>query len=226
MSNPDSTRLACQTPDGTKFNSSATLPFSLRIDDFRAAMQDVYDFLFDVDAFLVGRGLERLDDMLRSANMSGMLSDMLTSSLAKHSRSLVSNAFHNGHPDLLVKGTYANDSTQAGEHGIEVKSTRKKGGAVDTHGGRNQWMCVFVYVVDVETQPAVDRKPTRFSEVYLNQVRLEDFRRNERGELGTRTSTLNAAGIGRLRSNWIYLDQEPATRKSARRGSATRANPK
>ena len=189
-------------------------------------MQDVYDFLYDVDTFLLGHGLERLDDMLRSANMSGMLSDMLTASLAKHSRSLVPNAFHNGHPDLLVKGTYSNDSAKAGEHGIEVKSTRKKGGAVDTHGGRNQWMCVFVYVVDGKTEPANHRKPTRFSEVYLNQVRLEDFRRNERGELGTRTSTLDAAGIARLRSNWIYLDHEPATRKAARRGSASRASSK
>ena len=189
-------------------------------------MQDVYDFLFDVNAFLLGRGLDRLDDTLRAANMSGMLSDMLTSSLAKHSRSLVVNAFHNGHPDLLVRGQYAGDRVQAGEHGIEVKSTRKRGGAVDTHGGRNQWMCVFVYVVDAETEPAVARKPTRFSELYLNEVRVDDFRRNERGDLGTRTSTLDAAGIARLRTNWIYLDQEPATRKAASRGNASRASSK
>jgi len=226
MSDSASPDLVRQEPDDLKFSSVAALPFSLRIDDFRSAMQDVYDFLYDVDKFLVGRGLERLDDMLRSANMSGMLSDMLTASLAKHSRSLVPNAFHNGHPDLLVKGKYANDSVQAGEHGIEVKSTRKRGGAVDTHGGRNQWMCVFVYVVDDKTEPAINRKPTRFSEVYLNEVRVEDFRRNERGELGTRTSTLDAAGIARLRSNWIYLDQDPATRKAAKRGSASRASSK
>lgn len=213
-------------PDSAKFNPRPALPFSLRIDDFRAAMQDVCDFLFDVNQFLLGRGLDRLDDMLRAANMSGMLSDMLTSSLAKHSRSLVPNAFHNGHPDLLVKGKYAGNSVQAGEHGIEVKSTRKRGGAVDTHGGRNQWMCVFVYVVDAETEPAAERKPTRFSEVYLNEVRVDDFRRNERGDLGTRTSTLDAAGIARLRANWIYLDQEASTRRAASRGSAPLARSK
>ena len=94
------------TIDLTKFNAAAKLPFQLRLQDFQAAMQDVYDFFFDVNSHLVDKGLERLDEMLRAANMSGLLSDMLTASLAKHSRSLTVNAFHNGHPDLLVKGHY------------------------------------------------------------------------------------------------------------------------
>ena len=213
-------------PDPGKFNGEITLPFGLRQDDFRLAMQDVYDFLFDVNTFLLARSLERLDDMLRAANLSGMLSDMLTSSLAKHSRSLVVNAYHNGHPDLLVKGKYANNRVKAGEHGIEVKSTRKKGGAVDTHGGRNQWMCVFVHQVDRLTEPATDRKPMRFTEVYLGEVRVEEFRRNERGDLGTRTATLDAAGVAKLRTNWIYLDQDPPARKAARRGKASQATAK
>lgn len=51
-------------------------------------MQDVYDFFYDVNELLSSKGLDRLDDMLRPANMSGMLSDMLTASLAKHSRTL------------------------------------------------------------------------------------------------------------------------------------------
>lgn len=65
-------------------------------------------------------------------------------------------------------------------------------------------MCVFVYVVDNETEPAVDRNPMRFTEVYLGEVGVDDFRRNARGELGTRTATLHAAGIKRLRENWVY----------------------
>ena len=80
------------TPNPAKFNAAAALPFQLRIDDFRLAMQDIYDFLFQVNTNLVDKGLERLDDRLRAANMSGMLSDMLTASLAKHSRTLVVNA--------------------------------------------------------------------------------------------------------------------------------------
>ena len=65
-------------------------------------------------------------------------------------------------------------------------------------------MCVFVYEVDNETEPAVDRAPMRFTEVYLGAVSLADFRRNDRGELGTRTATLGRDGIAKFRQNWVY----------------------
>ena len=192
------------TIDTSKFNSKATLPFELRLKDFEIALQDVYDFFFDVNQWLVGKGLTRLDDMLRPAIMSGVLSDMFTASLAKHSRTLVENRFHNGHPDLIVKGVYPNNSVKAGDRGVEVKTTRKAGGAVDTHGARNQWMCVFVYEIDNESEPAVSRRPLTFTEVYLGKVTVADFRKNPRGELGTRTATLHKEGITKLRQNWIY----------------------
>ena len=191
--------------DRSKFNDAIRLPYELRVDDFAMAMQDVYDFFFDVNGHLLSKGLERLDEMLRPAIMSGLLSDMMTTSVAKHSRTLAVNRFFNGHPDLVVRGVYANDSVKAGTHGVEIKTTRKAGGAVDTHGARNQDMCVFVYAVDKETEPAVDRGPMTFTEVYLGRVTTDDFRRNPRGELGTRTATLDRDGIAKLRKNWIYL---------------------
>ncbi len=190
--------------DRERFNANASLPFELRRTDFEMAMQDVYDFFYDVNRGLVERGLERLDDMLRPAIMSGLLSDMLTSSLAKHARTLTANNYHNGHPDLVVRGVYPDNSVKAGDEGVEIKTTRKHGGAVDTHGARDQWMCVFVYDVDTETEPARDRCPMTFVEVYLGQVTREDFRRNPRGELGTRTATLHREGIEKLRRNWVY----------------------
>ena len=191
--------------DRTKFNPLASLPYELRIRDFESAMQDVYDFFYDVNANLVGKGLQRLDDMLRPAIMSGILSDMVTASLAKHSRVLTENTYFNGHPDLVVQGVYPDNAVKAGSQGVEIKTTRKKGGAVDTHGARDQWMCVFVYRVDNETEPASDRQPMTFAEVYLSEVSMEDFRRNPRGELGTRTATLDRHGIRKLRQNWLYM---------------------
>lgn len=185
--------------DEAAFNGSAILPFQLRLKDFGLAMQDIYDFFHDVNTALIGKGLQRLDDTLRPAIMSGLLSDMLTASLAKHSRTLTENRYFNGHPDLLVKGVYADDSIKSGVEGVEIKTTRKSGGAVDTHGARDQWMCVFVYKVDLESQPAKARRPMTFTEVYLGLVTCEDFRRNARGELGTRTATLHKDGIAKLR---------------------------
>jgi len=188
----------------TKFNKLVQLPYELRLRDFEMAMQDVYDFFFDVNSYLAKKGLQRLDEMLRPAIMSGVLSDMLTASLAKHSRVLIENQYFNGHPDLIVQGIYPDNAVKAGTEGIEIKTTRKTGGAVDTHGARNQWMCVFVYNLDTETEPACDRKPMSFTEIYLGQVTVEHFRRNPRGELGTRTATLHRDGIKKLRENWIY----------------------
>lgn len=190
--------------DPQRFNKTAQLPYELRLQDIQMAMQDVYDFFYDVNFHLIGKGLQRLDDMLRPAIMSGLLSDMLTASLAKHSRTLTENCYFNGHPDLIVRGYYVADSVKAGTEGVEIKTTRKIGGAVDTHGAREQWMCVFVYNVDTESEPARDRRPMAFTEVYVGQVTVEDFRKNARGELGTRTATLHKEGIKKLRANWIY----------------------
>lgn len=190
--------------DYAGLNRDFQLPFQLRLEDFALAIQDVYDFFYDVNNHLVDKGLQRMDDMLRPAIMSGLLSDMLTASLAKHSRTLTENRYHNGHPDLIVQGVYPRDAVQAGTEGVEIKTTRNTSGAVDTHGAREQWMCVFVYDVDNTTEPAVARSPMTIRAVYLGHVTLDDFRRNERGLLGTRTATLHKDGIGKLRRNWVY----------------------
>lgn len=192
------------TVDIRRFNPNAALPFELRVQDFQMAMQDVYDFFYDVNGHLSAKGLQRLDDMLRPAIMSGVLSDMLTASLAKHSRTLRENRYFNGHPDLIVQGLYPNNAVKSGQEGVEIKTTRKAGGAVDTHGAREQWMCVFVYNVDTQTEPATNRRPMAFTEVYLGHVTTDDFRRNARGELGTRTATLHKDGIAKLRGSWVY----------------------
>lgn len=196
-----------QTIDSDRFNTDREYPYSLRVKDFEVAMQDVYDFLFDVNTNLVSKGLRRMEDMMRPAALSGMISDMMTASLANHSRTLAENTYFNGHPDLVVQGIYPDNAVQAGEQGIEIKTTKKRGGAVDTHGAREQWMCVFVYKADTKTQPASDRAALRFTEVYLSYVTVGDFRRNDRGALGTRTATLDRDGVAKLRLDWIYLDK-------------------
>lgn len=104
-----------EAPKDANFNPEAKLPYELRVKDFSLVMQDVYDFFFDVNSHLFGKGIKRLDEMLRPAAMSGLISDMVSASLARHSRVLVENQYHNGHPDLIVNGVYANDSVKAGE---------------------------------------------------------------------------------------------------------------
>ena len=85
---------ARETVKANAFNPAAKLPFELRLKDFEIVMQDVYDFFYDVNSLFLRKGLPRLEDTLRAANMSGMISDMLTASVAKHSRTLCQNEYH------------------------------------------------------------------------------------------------------------------------------------
>ena len=193
--------------DRSRFNPDLALPYNLRASDFAGAMQDIYDFFYDVNRYLLDNNLQRLEDMLRPANLSGTLSDMLTDALAKHSRSLTPNLYHNGHPDLIVRDRYPGNRVKAGEDGVEVKSTRKVGGAVDTHGARNQTLATFVYTIDNDrAKPAQERDPLRIREIYCGTVTEADFRSNSRGRLGTRTATLDKEGIARFRQSWVYMD--------------------
>lgn len=198
-------RIDRATPKDDGFNNEAVLPYSLRLEDFRLAMLDVYDLLHDINQALVTRGIRRFEETVRAAIFSGVLSDTIAASVARHSRALTENRFHNGHPDLIPLGVYPHNRVQSGHEGVEVKATKGRG-AVDTHGARDAWLVVFRYKVDSETEPAIDRAPTRFIEVLLAQLSREDFRRNDRGELGTRTASPNRVGMKKLRTNWIYRD--------------------
>lgn len=76
-------------------------------------------------------------------------------------------------------------------------------------------MCVFVYAIDDVTEPAVNRVPLQFREGSRRYVEPDDFRRNDRGELGTRTATLDRDGIMKLREE-IGM-QRPQARHLARK---------
>jgi hypothetical protein len=65
-----------------------------------------------------------------------------------------------------------------------------------------------------------------FREIYIGHVEKTDFTNYARGELGTRTSSLNAIAMERFRQNWIYRDVSASTRRAAKRGKAAQANEK
>lgn len=55
-------------------------------------------------------------------------------------------------------------------------------------------------------QPTINRSPTSVREILLANLELADFRKNDRGELGTRTASANAQGLLKLRTNWVYRE--------------------
>lgn len=60
---------------------------------------------------------------------------------------------------------------------------------LDTQGTREQWMCGFVYDLDIETEFAPERHPMTFTDVYLGHVATANFRRIP-GPLITRISRM------------------------------------
>lgn len=188
------------------FNTELDLPYALRLDVFAIAMDDIYELLHNVNTGLVDRGLLPFENSVRGAIYSGMLSDLLTEAVANHAAGLVKNAYNNGHPDLLPAGRYADNAEPAAEDGVEVKVTKKAGGAVDMHSDRPAWYCVFRYIADYATEPVLDREPTRFTDIWLARLDAKNFRKNERGPRGTRTATPHRQGLEVLRANWLYRD--------------------
>lgn len=188
------------------FNAELELPYALRLDVFAIAMDDIYELLHNINTGLVDRGLLPFENSVRGAIYTGVLSDLLTEAIANHAAGLVKNTHNNGHPDLLPAGRYPGNGVLSAEDGVEVKVTKKAGGAVDMHSDRPAWYCVFRYVADYTTEPVLDREPTRFTDIWLARLDEKDFRKNPRGPRGTRTATPDREGVQRLRSSWLYRD--------------------
>ncbi len=188
------------------FSATLSLPYALKAEVFSIAMDDIYEMLATANEALVSRGLLRLEESVRGAIYSGLLSDLMAEAVANHATGLTKNTYPNGHPDLLPTGRYADNAAQSAEEGLEIKVTSKRGGGVDMHGDRSAWYCVARYEVDYATQPVVSRDPTRFTHIWVARLEPKHFRKNARGPLGTRTATPHAEGLKVLRAGLLYED--------------------
>lgn len=199
------------------FNRAADLPYGLRVAEVRAALEDVYDFLYNVNKFLTEKGWDRLEETLLGATFSGVISEMVVQSVSKQSTSLIRNQYHNGRPDLIPSGLYPSDSMlQAGE-GVEVKASRHQGGW-QGHNVESGWIMIFQYQVDLETTPVEEREPTRFARVLIAQLDESDwsFSGRREGSRRTITASIRRSGKEKLLANALYLDPtyEPRRRNA------------
>lgn len=188
------------------FSLGAELPYGLRVPEVRAAMEDVYDFLYSVNSFLNDKGYDRLEEILSGATFSTLMSELVVQSISRHATTLTKNEWHNGHPDLLPVGRYERDSCQNAEDGIEVKASRHD--SWQGHNPESGWIMIFRYSVDVESQPAGGRRPTMFMRVLAARLETSDWSYSGRREGSRRTITAQIIATGRdkLMSNKIYED--------------------
>jgi hypothetical protein len=200
-------------------NYDARLPYGLRVAEVRAALEDIYDFLHNVNRFLTEKGWERLEETLMGATFSGMISELVVQSMSRQSASMIRNRYHNGRPDLLPRGRYEGDAVLRGEEGVEVKASRNDSGW-QGHNVESGWIMIFQYRLDVASEPVEEREPTKFVRVLAAQLNEEDWSFSGRGEGSRRTITASIlrSGTEKLLANPVYLDPTYApSKRSAKR---------
>jgi hypothetical protein len=185
------------------------LPYHLRAQDVLRMVEDLYELLHDLNVQLDSKGYDRLEELLDPAGFSGLISRSVVDGIAKFSRALVKNRFHNGYPDLLPKNTYAGDAVQHGTlGGLEVKASRSEG-SWQSHGPRAGWFCVVQFSIDSDIAKAVrDREPTTVSGVYVAELSVDDWSWQPAGAGRIRSGTASILPTGRekLRSNAVWID--------------------
>ena len=206
-------RLACYpvVPDQKKFNLRTQLPYGLTVNHIASAMNDFVDFIGFMNQQLATREIERLETMLMAANFSSIVGEFMTSNIPKHCDSLVKNAYHNGHPDILPKGMFPGDKLQHGIDGIEVKGSRYLK-AWQGHNPEDAWLMVFCFQSGRPTDVAkgIPPAPFKFLKVVGAQLVKDDWSFAGRSETSRRTitATILPSGYKKMMDNWIYLDTD------------------
>jgi hypothetical protein len=118
-------RAAC-TPEAVAqsgFNPNTVLPYGLTTEHIRLAMLDFTGFLGFVNQQLNTKEMDRLEAIVMPANFSSIVGEFMGSRIPKHCPTIVKNAYHNGHPDLIPAGMFPNNSVQHATEGIEIKAS-------------------------------------------------------------------------------------------------------
>lgn len=206
------------------FNHEVRLPYGLRVGEIKAAIDDIYDFLHNVNRFLVDRGWDRLEEMLSAATFSGVISELVVEGVSKRSATVVKNRHHNGRPDLVPRGYYENDGCSRGADGIEVKASRWSTGW-QGHNVENGWIMICQYFVDVDTEPLADRSPTRVDRVMCAELDEADWSFSGRSQTSRRTPTasIRRSGVLKLATNAAYVDPTYVPRPRPRGSGSNQA---
>ena len=202
--------LAACTPvpiDPAGFNENAVIPFGCKPEHIRKAMEDFQDWLGLVNGLMHQRRLPRLEAMLMPANCSSIVGEFAVSSIPKYCPTVVKNAYHNGHPDIIPAGRFENNLCQHGHEGIEVKGSRYLK-SWQGHHPEDTWLMVFIFESSRPTDQAKGIAPTpfRFQMVLGAELKESDWLFAGRSATSRRTITASVTDTGfrKMMANWIY----------------------
>lgn len=153
------------------FDLSVLLPEGLTVDHLEAAMRETRGVFKAVNDGLRNYGLPSINGLIRRNQYSGLVSDILTRMLDKHSdfKKLENTAF----PDLR------NPKTRVG---IEIKATTRDPWGTVGHNVASGWFLTAEYRIDNEGLP-------EFSRIWVGELVEEDFIFRGRSEESRRTIT-------------------------------------
>ena len=209
--NHDLESLACapQLVQIEHFNPNAALPYNCTIQHLFNAMNDFIAFLGFVNDQLHSKGMTRIETMLMPANFSSMVGEFMASQIPKHCALLARNQYHNGHPDLIPKNRFANDSVQYTHDGIEIKASRYLQGW-QGHNPENIWLMVFIFNSNrpIDKVKGIEPFPFRFRAVVGAQLQKRDWTFSGRSASSRRTITasVTASGYEKMTKNWLYKE--------------------
>ncbi len=210
MVSPDIERLAC-TPepiDRARLNEGAIIPYGCTTEHIFQAMKDFVDFLGYINGQLHANGYDRMEGMLLPANFSSLVGEFLGAAIPKYCPSLVRNTYpSNGHPDLLVRGRYPNNSAQHAPDGIEIKASRYQRGW-QGHNPEDVWLLIFVFDANgrLDSANGIPPRAFRFIGVLGAALTREDWQFSGRSAASRRTITASVkrSGFTKMSTNWIY----------------------
>jgi hypothetical protein len=192
------------------FNDKAVIPYGCTVGHVYQAMTEFVNFIGFINVQLNDKGLRRFESMLMPANFSSMVGEFMGATIPKYCGTLAKNTYHNGHPDLLPKGKYPNNSVQhGGADGIEIKGSRYPKGW-QGHNAEDCWLMVFYFDSNrpVDLSEGIGPKPFRFIRVYGAELKKADWKFSPRKEGSRRTPTASVTPTGyeKMVTNWIYHD--------------------
>jgi hypothetical protein len=200
------------------FSETVQLPYGFRASEVKAAIDDIYDFLYNVNRFLTERGWDRLEETLSAATFSGVMSELVVEGVSKRSATIIKNQYHNGRPDLVPRGMYEADACLRGDDGIEVKASRWSNGW-QGHNAEEGWIMICQYYIDRDTTPIESRTATKIDRIMCAQLEESDwsFSGRKEGSRRTPTASIKRSGVLKLAANAVYLDPTYVPRPTPKR---------
>lgn len=204
-------QLACiprpLNPNG--FNPNSALPYGLSPEHVQRAMQDFLDFLGFINQQLNSKDMPRLESFLMPANFSSMVGEYMNITIPRYCPTLAKNQYHNGHPDLIPAGIFANNAVQHSTEGIEIKGSRHLSGW-QGHNPESVWLMVFVFDSNTSNDKLknIPPRPFSFQAVYAAKLTKKDWAFSGRSAKSRRTITASVtqSGVRKMKANWVHED--------------------